>query len=79
VTGPDDAPDRPALMKVTVNLIPRAVEALEAASARTKDSKTDTINRALQVYELVLDLEARSGGALTFMDPEGRPERIHLL
>lgn len=74
----DQAPGR-ELTKVTVNLTPRAVEALDAASERTRDSKTDTINRALQVYQLVLELEARSGGVLTFVDAEGRPERLHLL
>jgi hypothetical protein len=68
-----------ALTKVTVNLTPRAVDALEVACARTKDSKTDTINRALVVYQVVLDLMDRAGGQLMFQDGEGQTERIHLL
>lgn len=67
------------LVKVTVNLTPRAVEALDITCARTRDSKTDTINRALVVYQVVLDLMDRGGGQLMFQDREGHTERIHLL
>jgi hypothetical protein len=67
------------LTKVTVNLTPRAVAALGTACDRTKDSKTDTINRALQVYALVLDLMDQGGGYLTVLDRNGDAERIHLL
>lgn len=71
-------PDR-ALTKVTVNLIPRAVDALDAACVRTRDTKTDTINRALVVHNLVLDLVERGGGSLTVVQPDGGTERVHLL
>lgn len=37
-------------MRLTVNLIPRADKALQLAVQLTGDSKTDTVNRALQVY-----------------------------
>ncbi|MFI6759347.1 hypothetical protein ACIBF5_09425 [Micromonospora sp. NPDC050417] len=67
------------LTKATVNLIPRAVEALDAACARTRDTKTDTINQALVVHHLVLDLMERGGGHLTTQLPDGRIERVHLL
>src|SRR5205823_9334668 len=47
-------PPRPAqrgsLQRVTVNLTPRSCEALELAVKQARDSQTDTINRALQVY-----------------------------
>lgn len=76
MTAPDE---RPPLLKVTVNLIPRAVDALDVACARTRDSKTDAINRALVVYRIVLDLAARADGALVFVDREGQRERVHLL
>jgi hypothetical protein len=68
-----------SLVRVTVNLTPRAVDALEAACHRTKDSKTDSINRALMVYNLVLELIEQGGGTLTLQTREGHTERIHLL
>ncbi|WP_326560657.1 hypothetical protein [Micromonospora sp. NBC_01796] len=72
-------PDRPALKKVTVNLGPRAVDALDAACARTGDTKTDTMNRALVVHNLVLGLVEHGGGSLAVRHPDGGIERIHLL
>jgi hypothetical protein len=68
-----------SLVKVTVNLTPRAVDALDLACARTRDTKTDTINRALVVYNLVLELMERGGGSLTLQDRDGGTERVHLL
>ncbi|WP_326560035.1 hypothetical protein [Micromonospora sp. NBC_01796] len=67
------------LVKVTVNLTPRAVEALDAATARTRDTKTDTINRALPVYNLVLELLERGGGCITLVQPDGSVDRIHVV
>ncbi|MGW4462045.1 hypothetical protein [Micromonospora sp. NPDC004704] len=67
------------LVKVTVNLNPRAVDALDSALGRTRDTKTDTINRALVVYSLVLELMERDGGSLTLRNPDGGAERVHLL
>jgi hypothetical protein len=72
------AEDR-SLVKVTVNLNPRAVDALDSACGRTRDTKTDTINRALVVYNLVLGLVERGGGSLAVRDPDGGIERVHLL
>lgn len=68
-----------SLVKVTVNLTPRAVDALDLACARTRDTKTDTINRALVVYNLVLELMERGGGSLTLQNRDGGTERVHLL
>ncbi|MEV4626669.1 hypothetical protein AB0J90_10325 [Micromonospora sp. NPDC049523] len=68
-----------SLVKVTVNLTPRAVDALDAACTRSRDTKTDTINRALVVYNLVLELVERGGGCLTLQNPDGGLERVHLL
>lgn len=68
------------LIKVTVNLTPRTVDAMEIACARTGDSKTDTINRALQVYQLVLDLlRAGDGRSLVIRHPDGETERVYIL
>ena len=80
----DDGPPGPgghgsALARVTVNLNRQAVQALDAVSDRTGYSKTDAINRALQVYNLVLDLMDRGGGALSVTLDDGRIERVHIL
>lgn len=50
------------LTRVNVNLTPRAVQALESLSVSTGYSKTDTINRALQVYARIQDLLDKDGG-----------------
>lgn len=49
------------LERVTVNLIPRASRALEQAGQLTGDSKTDTINRALQVYAYLEEVWSKGG------------------
>jgi hypothetical protein len=49
--------------RVTVNLTWRGSRALEAATELTGDTKTDTINRALQVYAYLEEVTA-SGGSL---------------
>ena len=38
------------LERVTVNLTPRSARALELATQLTGDSKTNTVNRAIQIY-----------------------------
>jgi hypothetical protein len=67
------------LVRITVNLTPRAVDALDSACSKTKDTKTDSINRALVVYNVVLELIERGGGHLTFQTKDGRTEIVHLL
>jgi len=52
------------LERVTVNLIPRASRALEQAGQLTGDSKTDTINRAIQVYAYLEEVWANGGSIL---------------
>lgn len=66
-------------MRITVNLTPRAVDALDSACSKTKDTKTDSINRALVVYDVVLELIERGGGRLTFQTKDGRTEIVYLL
>ena len=50
------------LTRVNVNLTRKAVEALESLSVATGYSKTDTINRALQIYARIQDLLDKDGG-----------------
>lgn len=52
-------------VKVTIYLTPRAYACLEEASMETQDSKTDTINRALALYNELL-WSARTGIAFSF-------------
>lgn len=56
------------LERVTVNLIPRASRALEQAGQLTGDSKTDTINRALQVYAYLEEVWSKGGSILVEID-----------
>lgn len=42
--------DPTSLTMLTVNLVPKAYQALVDASEITGDSRTDTVNRALQRY-----------------------------
>lgn len=71
------APGGGQLQRVTVNLIPRAAAALDAAAARTGDNRTDVINRALQVYALVLELmDGRDH--LVVVSPDGTRERVYI-
>lgn len=49
------------LTKLTVNLIPRAADSLELAVKLSGDNKTDTVNRALQMYAYFLN--AREEGS----------------
>jgi len=67
------------LTKITANLVPRAVVALNSASETTGDNRTDVINRALQVYAYIAD--AIEQGKLIFVeDPTtGNRERVVML
>lgn len=67
------------LTRVTVNLNRQAVQALEVVSEATGYSKTDTINRALQVYAIVQQIMQRNGGALQIKHDDGEFERIHIV
>jgi hypothetical protein len=66
VTSPDrqDKISEERLTKLTVNLLPQSMAALNSAAERLGDSRTDTVNRAVQVYAKVTDLTP--GEAITF-------------
>jgi hypothetical protein len=55
--GDGDGPQE----RITVNVIGRASRALDLAAELTGDTKTDTVNRALQVYAYLTQLTARGG------------------
>ena len=57
--------------KLTVNLVSRSTDAMEVASVLTGDSRTDTVNRALQVYAYLMDQIILGGRLLQLVDPDG--------
>lgn len=67
------------LTRVTVNLIPRAVKALDSIAGRQGDTRTDSVNRALIGWDAVLDLMERGGGKLTVAHADGTTETVRLL
>jgi hypothetical protein len=70
--------DRQQLERITVNFVPRASEALRQAVELTRDSKTDTINRAIQLYAYVL--KAQAGGQDIFIgDTKGELGKLVLM
>ena len=64
-------------MRLTVNLIPRADKALQLAVQLTGDSKTDTVNRALQVYAY-LEYVISRGSEVLIRERDGSTGRIIL-
>jgi hypothetical protein len=59
-----------SLKRVTVNVTGRASRALDLATELTGDTKTDALNRALQVYAYLEQLAAR-GGTVYVQEAEG--------
>ncbi|WFE30375.1 hypothetical protein O7623_14820 [Solwaraspora sp. WMMD791] len=67
------------LVRVTVNLTPRSADALDKISVATGLSKTDVINRALQIYQVVEDLLDRGEGSILVRHPNGEHERVYII
>ncbi|GGQ88588.1 hypothetical protein [Couchioplanes azureus] len=65
------------LTKFTINLVKRAVRALEIATKVTGDNRTDTFNRAVQVYAYIVQAE-NEGKAVYIEGPDGSRERLLL-
>jgi hypothetical protein len=66
------------LTRLTVNLVPAATDALDRCTSRERLSKTDVINRALQVYDFVTARQAL-GNELLFRLPDSTTEAIHII
>jgi hypothetical protein len=73
---PTKASAPPAPTAVTVNLSPRSVDALLRASRASALGRTDTINRAIQVYDFVLNLLSEDTGNTLVVMRDGKAERI---
>jgi hypothetical protein len=66
------------LERVTVNLSARAARALEEAAKLTGDSKTDTINRALQIYAYFEQITQDGGAIYVRESPDAEPQLIKM-
>jgi hypothetical protein len=64
------------LERVTVNLIARASRALQRVTDLTGDSKTDIINRALQVYGYLEDVSANGGAIYVRETKDSEPQLL---
>jgi hypothetical protein len=67
------------LTRVTVNLTPRAMDALERLSDKTGATKTDLINRSLQILNLIDDIMQEDGGSLTIRRRNGEIRQLYLM
>jgi hypothetical protein len=65
--------------RVTVNLTARSSAALELAAALTGDTRTDTINRALQVYAYLEQLVEGGGSVHVRQSDDAEPELVRFL
>lgn len=66
------------LHKVTVNLIPKAWDAANETATRTGLTRTDVINRALQVYAF-FEQTAAEGGEVLVRSQDGRLNQVKFL
>jgi len=70
------ATDRSPLERVTVNLTARSSRALELATELTGDTKTDTINRAVQIYAFLEQITAHGGSVHVRESADSELERL---
>jgi hypothetical protein len=70
--------DRPELTRMTVNLMPKAADALNAVSQRERESKTDAVNRALQLYDFI-SRQAAAGTRILLEAPDGQQRAVEFL
>lgn len=77
--GQTNTPERGRLERVTVNLTAKSSLAMNQAVRITGDSKTDTINRALQLYAY-LEQVVHDGGEVHIRESgASETERIKFL
>jgi hypothetical protein len=46
------------LTRLTVNLTPKSVAALRNVNQLTEDTKTESVNRAIQIYDMLCQAQA---------------------
>lgn len=64
--------DDQQLTKLTVNLTPKSSMAIAAAANLSGHTRTDTVNRAVQLYAAVIQTMETGGGKLNIGDFPGR-------
>ncbi|MER7656320.1 hypothetical protein ABZ649_03540 [Streptomyces albidoflavus] len=64
--------------RFTVTLIPAAAQAVTRLMGITGLSKTDTMNRAVQIYAF-LAKEMADGKEVLLRDEDGNVERVHIV
>ena len=62
--------------RATVNLSKKTVEAIDATSALTDDTKTAVINKAVQLYREVQEAQHHGGGIWIQADASSDPVRV---
>ncbi|MET0417286.1 MAG: hypothetical protein ABW022_14840 [Actinoplanes sp.] len=67
-----------SLTKLTANMNERSMTALAAAAETTGFSRTDCLNRAIQLYAYIEKLR-RDGGRLLVQNPEGKTQTLDIL
>jgi hypothetical protein len=67
-----------SLERVTVNLTARSSRALEEVVNLTGDTKTDSLNRAIQIYAYIEQI-LHAGGSISVREtPDQEPERLKI-
>jgi len=64
--------------RITMNLSPKAVTALEEVARTSGLTKTDCVNRALQMYAY-LEAEMANGSRLVLVRPGGMESEVKFL
>ncbi len=63
---------------VTLKLTPLTVHALERAARAPGSSRTDVVNRAIQLYGYIIDALGSSADSSLIIERNGRQERVTL-
>jgi hypothetical protein len=66
------------LERVTVNLVRRASQALRRLSERTGDTRTDCINRSIQVYDYLERVDSAGGAIYVRESKNSELERVKI-
>lgn len=67
-----------SLLKTTVNLTERSTAALQLAMDLTGDGKTDTINRAVQIYSYLM-YSISEGADIHLKDKDGNEHKVIIM
>ena len=73
-----EEPRHPASERYSVTLVPPAVQAVGELTRLTGLSKTDVINRAVQIYAF-LEAQRHAGSHVCLERPDGGTERVHIV